>query len=282
MNEDDLRELVQEIANDGLLNGPVDLTLKEFRRFYEYFIEINERRVPRVIAIHLGDHIQIVFPDHSRQEIIIAPDDKRSIVREDLNFITIIDWKGAKGPETSFIRFLVDEIRISKWRIGLMFFTSLVLIIVGSPSPSNLDLINSLLIQASTVFLSIYLIFTVSQSERLSSDRKLFERGTFHKYYSDDKHITSFAILTIALAFINTLIVHWTWFVQRSGTNFTETGRWVIGITTSIVVVMLFHTFFIVGDYYLERTRDIAERQHLGSIFHDEYMKSRKTDDLEG
>jgi hypothetical protein len=34
---------------------------------------------------------------------------------------------------------------------------------------------------------------------------------------------------------------------------------------------MLFHTFFIVADYYLERTRDVAEREHIGQTFHEEY-----------
>lgn len=272
-NDDEFIELVQRIAGGDLLNQPIDLNLKEFKRFYELFIEMNDRKVPWITAIHLGDQVQLIFPEHSRQEIIIEPENKHKIYREDFSFIPIVDWKGAKKPATGFGRFLREEIRISKARISLIFLLSFSILFISFPTLEVLDLINSLLIQASTVFLSIYLIFTVSQSERLSSDRKLFEKGILHKYYSDDKHITIFAILTIALAFINTIIVHLSWFDQQNSSYLNDLGRWIIAITTSIVATMLFHTFFIVGDYYLDRTRDIAERQHVGNIFHEEYVK---------
>jgi len=39
---------------------------------------------------------------------------------------------------------------------------------------------------------------------------------------------------------------------------------------------MLFHTFFTVSDYYLERTRDIAEREHIGNIFHEEFIRKNR------
>jgi len=275
MNDDELLKFVQRIASGDLLNQPIVLKLGEFKSFYEFFIETNNRKVPEVTAIHLGDQVLLIFPEHSRQEIVIEPENKHKIYRDDFNFVPIIDWKGAKRPALGFGQFIFDEIRISKARISLIFLLSFGILFISSPSLDVLDLINSLLIQASTVFLSIYLIFTVSQSERLSSDKKLFERGVLYKYYSDDKHITTFAILTIALTFINTILVHLAWFSQQNSLSLNDLGKWIISITTSVVFTMLFHTFYVVRDYYLERTRDIAERQHKENIFDEEYMNKK-------
>ncbi len=124
------------------------------------------------------------------------------------------------------------------------------------------------------LFLSIYLIFTVSQSERLSYDKKLFDAGVFHKYHSDDKNVTRFAILTVALVFANAILVH----IPRLNTTLQTPlpgalGRWLVALSTSLAITMLFHTFFVVADYYLGRTRDLAERQHIGRIFHEEYIQ---------
>jgi hypothetical protein len=121
MNEEELIRLAQQITDGVLLDHPVDLSLREFRHFYEFFIEINGRKIPNVTAIHLGDQVQLIFPKHSRQEIIIQPEKKRHILREDFDFVPFINWRGARRPAPGFFQFLREEIRISRFRVGLTF-----------------------------------------------------------------------------------------------------------------------------------------------------------------
>jgi hypothetical protein len=277
MNENDLSKFAQGVVDGVLLDSSIVLKLNEFRRLYEIVLEKTRRRVPYILAIHLGDQVHLILPEYSRQEIVIEPEKRKKIRREDFSFLSLVDCRGATSPSRNFLLFLIGEIKINKIRLGLIFLISLALLIFVAPSVNNLDLANTLLIQASTVFLSIYLIFTVSQSERLSSDRKLFEKGILYRYYSDDRNITIFAILTIGLTFANTLLVHLPWISNGlDGFSLISFSRWVISITTSIIFTMLFHTFFVVSDYYLERTRDIAEREHIGNIFHEEFIRKNR------
>jgi hypothetical protein len=213
-----------------------------------------------------------MFPEWSRQEIIVQS--KRPITLKDFDYVSILDWRGAREQIPKFFKFLVNEFASHKLRTSLLFLIALTALLLTGPTQDTLDLLNTLLIQASTVFLSIYLIFTVSQSERLSFDRKLFNKGILHKYYSDDKNVTTFAIVTIAIVFMNSILAHLPFISTSLSLPFPwSIGRWITAIWSSLAVTMQFHTFLIVADYYLERTRDLAERQHVGEILHEEYIK---------
>lgn len=269
-NEEELTNISMLIRSGRLEEGPIVMSLEELRLFYEIFIQANDRRIPEVVIVNLADQAFLIFPEWSRQEIIVESNEP--LVPEDFQFIPDIDWRGAKTPPQRFPSFFVQEFWLSKFRTITVFLVSFVILMLVVRSTDVLDLISSLLIEASAVFLSIYLIFTVSQSERLSYDKKLFERGIFFKYHNDDKNITKFAILTIAFVFVNALIGHLPPIADSLSKPLSlSVGRWIISLTSAFVLTMLFHTFFIVAGYYLERTRDLAEREHTGRILHEEY-----------
>ncbi len=136
----------------------------------------------------------------------------------------------------------------------------------------------SLLITSSTVFLTIYLIFTVAQSQALQKDRQLFEQGVLQKYYRDDRNVTLLAILTIVLIFLNSTLLAIAsqsiattnlWYMQLS----LRSGK---AISTALVITLLIHSFFTVADYYLQRTRDVTERDLVARIFHEDFSRARE------
>jgi hypothetical protein len=224
--------------------------------------------------VNVADQAFVMFPEWSRQEIIVTS--KRAITPSDFGYIAspTLDWRGAQQAPSGFPEFILREFLANKLRTLLFFIlTSATLLLIG-PTKSALDTLNTLLIQASTVFLSIYLIFTVSQSERLSFDQKLFNKGILHKYYADDKNVTRFAIVTIVFVFVNAVLQYLPLLSSSlSQPLLSSPGRWATAIWSALTTTMLFHTFFIVADYYLERTRDLAEREHIGQILHQEYRK---------
>ena len=273
-SESSLDEFGKEIIKGNLRDSPVIMELDDFKSFYSKFVSLTNRKIPDVTCINLGDQVQLIFPAYSRQEIVIRENKRKLFSLDDFSFLSIKNWLGPKKRAKKFVEFLWDELVSNKGKIIVVFLVTFIAFIFIGNDDSNFDLINSILVQASTVFFSIYLIFTVSQSERLSSDRKLFEKGILFNYYNDDRNVTLFAIITIGFAILNTLIVHFPPIQKTLDTPLSIAyGRWIISFTTAFVSSMLFHTFFIVADYYLERTRDIAEREHIGDIFHEEYCK---------
>ncbi len=271
--EAELTEICDQLRHGVLAEDPIILSIEEFSRLYEISIIRNDRQIPSIVLVNLGDQAHLLFPEWSRQEIIV--ESRTQIGREDFAFLSVVDWRGSDTRAPNFAEFLVQEIWHNKLRTGILYFTAFSTLLAIGPSLDTLDLVNTLLIQASTVFLSIYLIFIVSQSGRLSSDKKLFDSGILHKYYSDDRNVTRFAILTIAVVFGNTVLVHAPILGRTLQNPLADApGRWVAAFSTAIAMTMLFHTFFIVADYYLGRTRDLAEREHVGHTFHEEYCLS--------
>ena len=270
-------EIYKHLRSGRLAADPIILTMEQFRDFYDEALALNDRQVPRVLVANLEDQAYVLFPEWSRQEIIV--ESRKPLQDSDFSFLSLVDWRGARVSQTSFPCFLLHE-AIDNWlRIGVILLVSVAALLLAGPSSDVYDLLHTLLIQASTVFLSIYLIFTVAQSERLSYDRKLFDKGTLHKYYGHDRNVTRFGILTVALVFGNSVLLS----SDIVGQTLQDPlplalGRWIAAISTAIVLSMLFHTFFIVADYYLERTRDVAEREHVGQVLHEEYCREHPED----
>lgn len=270
-------EIYKHLRSGRLAADPIILTMEQFRDFYDEALALNDRQVPRVLVVNLEDQAYVLFPEWSRQEIIV--ESRKPLQDSDFSFLSLVDWRGARVSQTSFPCFLLYE-AIDNWlRIGVILLVSVAALLLAGPSSDVYDLLHTLLIQASTVFLSIYLIFTVAQSERLSYDRKLFDKGILHKYYGHDRNVTRFGILTVALVFGNSVLLS----SDIVGQTLQDPlplalGRWIAAISTAIVLSMLFHTFFIVADYYLERTRDVAEREHVGQVLHEEYCREHPED----
>jgi hypothetical protein len=268
------QELADVIIDDRLLLRPAEMNLDQFKEFFEYLLQLLENHIPETLVINLGDQAQIIFPSLSRQEIIVLSSSSKRINEQDFDFIPSKEWVGPTNPDSNFIKFLFGEIRIYSWRILLTFILSCTLLAVFKPDQDALEDFNSLLLQASSLFFSVYLIFTVSQSQALGSDEKLFRKGILYKYITDDQNITTFSITTIGFSLANSLLVQSDQITNLSNISFfVDLGVWVKYITTALVSTMLFHTFLLVSDYYLDRTRAIAERDYIGSIFHSAYVK---------
>jgi hypothetical protein len=60
---------------------------------------------------------------------------------------------------------------------------------------------------SATLFLSIFVVFTVAQNMRFFQDLFLFKEGLAHKYYRDDVFITQLALISLALNIINTIVL---------------------------------------------------------------------------
>jgi hypothetical protein len=139
------------------------------------------------------------------------------------------------------------------------------------------DLMAELIVSSATVFLSIFLIFTVTQNQVLHSDRKMFESGILQRYYADDRHLAIMAVLTIFFAIASAMMAKISqqppiknWSIQQV---VLLDRHVVLGFVYGVSLVFLFDTFLSIVNYYLGRTRDLVERDIVGYILHEDLLK---------
>ena len=116
----------------------------------------------------------VQFSEISPQRFLVySPVD---LTDKDFDFVTKKIWHGQRIRPKTFLSFLWSEAKLNSWKLLCVFFISAVLLFIVRDD-SLYDLLSMLLTQASTVFFSIYLIFTVTQNQTLHSDRTSFRGG---------------------------------------------------------------------------------------------------------
>lgn len=260
--------LVQgEIGHEAVMLNP-----DEFQRLYRIMVDMRGGKVPVLSIVNLQSSMVAQFSDVAPQHFLITGTSKLS--RRSFGFMSNLVWHGPESRSQSFFGFVLEELRQSFVRLLFVFLASTIALYVAD-SDSLYEQLTSLLITSATVFLTIYLIFTVAQSQTLQGDRSLFEKGVIQRYYQDDRHVTLIAILTIALVFANSAFLTLATKYQLSiylGQLQVNSSFWK-AISTALVVTLLFYAFFTVVDYYLERSRDVAERNVVSDILHDDFKK---------
>lgn len=270
--DSDLRDVCIRLLNREYDETAYSLSIEEFRRLYAMITAMRENRVPLASIVNLGREAIIQFSDISPQHFLVTGNAPLS--EDGFGFVLSKLWYGPREKTQSFPSFFRSEILLNGLPLLSIFLFSFGLL-WATHDDGLYDLISTLLIQAATVFLSIYLIFTVTQNQTLQSDRRLFEKGILQKYYADDRNITLLAILTIALTFINTMFVHLSQAYNlgfRVGDFTFDRYLWV-GLTTAFTISLLFDTFLSVVNYYLERARAVLERNMVATVLHEDFEK---------
>ncbi len=72
---------------------------------------------------------------------------------------------------------------------------------------NTLRTISDLVVTSATLFLSIFLVFTVAQNVEMIRDRFLFKEGLAHKYHRDDVFITKMALVSLFFGIVNSVIL---------------------------------------------------------------------------
>ncbi|WP_420628774.1 hypothetical protein [Candidatus Leptofilum sp.] len=275
-NSNQIQSICRKLLNNEY--SPVALQLSsidEFQRFYSTFVNLT-KNIPNVAFVNLETIVKAQFSDISPQHFDILTD--KPLSEKDFSFAEKKTWYGANSNLQGFGQFLVSEIRENWQKIAPIFLLSFLLLALAN-SDTLYDIVATLLIQSGTVFLSVFLIFTVSQSHILHRDKSLFQSGILQKYYSDDRNVILMGILTIALTFFSQMLI-------ENISNFTSStnidwviifGRLLKGLSASLVISLLFNTFFIVANYYLDRTRDVLERDLASELLHEDYQRFSKT-----
>jgi hypothetical protein len=251
----------------------LEVSLDEFQKFYATMLHLSKTS-PTVSLVNLETVVKAQFSDISPQHFDILHNEP--LTEQHFEFALKKRWYGAKEPPQGYWTFMWEELKLN-WRKLVPLFVAILILLYTTNSDPLYELMATLLIQSSTVFLSIYLIFTVAQSQILYKDISLFKAGILQRYYRDDRNVTLLGILTVALTFLSSGVVSLaTKYLSSTNPLWLQiAGRVLKALSTTIAITLLFDTFLIVANYYLDRSRDVTERDMASDILDQDFRQNR-------
>lgn len=129
---------------------------------------------------------------------------------------------------------------------------------------------NELLLTSATLFLSIFLIFTVAQSSKLQEDSRLFDSGLLHKFERDDRLVAMVALLSLLLSVANVIVLGlpFPWEIANwSVANYAITlnklsliSPLMTGLTVSALIFCFLSLLYYLKRMMLITNRDMSEK----------------------
>lgn len=274
--DSDIRKVARRIYNRDLPTESLAFNLDEFRKLYQ------------VMTDWMGGYQKVTLVKTFGEEVVgqfttIAPyrfyvEHENELGPDDFDFIPehMQVWHNVVEGRTSFPAFLWGEFQKNHWKL-LSVFSAFALLLFIANDDELYSLLSTLLIQSSTIFVSIFLIFTVTQNHLVARDQELFELGITYKYQQDDRNVAILAIMTVALTFVATLSL--SIFDKYPDLLSLQVESVNIGVrlwkalTFATVITLLFDGFMAVTSYYLYRNLDVIERDLLREILIEEWKK---------
>lgn len=226
MAVDEVKQKAARLSEVFLAGKPQDavesLSLDEFAALYHTISD--QVGVKQRIDIVLHDDralVQFTSLSPGNQTVYVVSD--RRLVRED--FARIVNRPVFHGDvlNVSFGQRLKEESGNILVSLGAGLLVGLVLFLLANSvaadyqsyliDPNSFPLvervvgslaqINEMSLTSATLFLSVFLVFTVAQNSRLQKDTRLFDSGLLHKFERDDRLIAMVALVSLLLSILN-------------------------------------------------------------------------------
>ena len=283
-------KFADDLLADRRLDSSADFSLDEFADLY-HAVSTQVSPDTRVDIVLLGDYALAQFSEITsgsgrvliRSESRLSPADFRRIVANP-EFHGDVLATSLRGRLKEEWRNIAASIVVGLVIAMLLFalvnsqaanYASFLLNPTTQPAVGrvvdSLISVNQLLLTSATLFLSLFLVFTVAQNARLQSDARLFDSGLLHKYARDDTLVALTALGSFLVSIVNIVLIHFP----------TE---WPMGTTTIGSVVLVFNKISVVNPalagiaaaamsfcylallYYLRRTNTITDRDMAQTI----------------
>ena len=296
-------ELALETLEMG--EGYVELTIEQFRDFYHKIINRKVLNDCTVFAVFIEDRILIRFPEKSDVKFVIRKNQEGTgfFSEKDMDFIANLEPMGTYEGEYKFINFLKKEIRLNQWILIGLFFVSFALFYIAS----NVDMlrkVNELILASITIFISIFLLFAISQG-KYKNEFKFMKSDILYKFFQNDKYIAKLAIIliflsitTVAFSYVdlNQILSQNAEDIRLSGGNVSETTSprlsesygtnyyiiFFLSISTSFSIVMLAICYLSISQYYFDRMKFIRLLPASEELLNDRLQKYKSRGEKSG
>ena len=226
--------------------GYKELTLDEFIDVYHKIINRKILNDHTVFAVFIENRIFIAFPEKPDVRFVIKGD-KGFFSKDDLNFVANLEPMGSYKGKRKFSTFLKEEFKLNWWAIIGIFFSTFFLFSI-SGAVSMLQRVNEMILASATIFISIFLLFVISQ-RGFKNEFKLMREGILYEFIQNDKYVAALAIIVIFLSITT---------VAFSYTDLSYLGDlkiFAISFLTSFSLVILAICYLAIYQYYFERMK---------------------------
>ena len=196
MNADEIQfdepsTVLNEILSSDREKAGFTLSVQSFR---EVFLGIQKEYPGTPVDIVLnGDWAMAQFSRISNQRIRIIPVSTtilrhikpKALSEDDFDFAALhATFYGVRKP-LSFIAFIREELSANPFKLLTVFLLTFFIFFLISSNDhiEKLIPINELIITSTTLFLSIFLLFTVSQNVEKFQNLMLFATGLTHRFF---------------------------------------------------------------------------------------------------
>ncbi len=259
-NVEELLEIIQ------VGRGYKELTLECFRDVYHKIINRKILIDHTIFAVFIENRILIRFPE--KPEVMFVIKKEKGFFHEaDLNFVANFEPMGTYKGEHRFSAFIIEEFKLNGLKLIVLFFSTFALFFIAE-NVSMLQKVNEMILTSITIFISIFLLFVVSQ-KGYNNDFKLMMDDTLYKFLQNDKYIAISAIflvflsiVTVAISYINLIWIYLP-----------------LAILTSFSLVLLAICFLAVYQYYFERMKLLTIVPASEELFNDRFQKYKLHDE---
>jgi hypothetical protein len=200
------------------------LTLDEFIELYQCVTECTEA-VQDVHIVLLGRNAAVQFPRVSRQRLVVRHN-HRLTEKHFSRTVIKVSFFGDKLKHSLWGQ-LKEERRNAPILLAIFvaFLGGMIWIGLRPAADYNayladpqsypeisraidaLKTVSDLVVTSASLFLSVFLVFTVAQNVEMIKDEFLFKEGLVHKYHRDDVFVSSVAMLSLFLGIANTVLL---------------------------------------------------------------------------
>jgi hypothetical protein len=282
-----LRILAEAILSDHLVGSSPTLSLEQFKHLYRHLEKIARERGTYIgepeILLLTGEAL-IRFPVAPNYVVYVAAK-RRSLTPKDFEIVLEAKPEGNIRPITTFA-FIWTELR-RNGIVLLLIGVTLSLLLRFDDDLSITTTINQMLVEANALFISIFVLFTVSQNRDHLVVRELSRRGLIHQLMQNDKYIALLSVSSLLMAFVSTTAVS----IGRSASPFVTIP--LVNITlnlhfwsravTAISLVLLVDCFLSIINYYVRvMTKTIETKMINEWIAGQETSESQKKNPSKG
>lgn len=256
-----LKSLAQEIV-EGDATATYSISLTEFKELYRNIARMCEesnKKIGETRILLLTESAIVKFS--IAPNIILQINHDKNLSRKDFDIVISSVIEGNVRP-ISWRAFIWTEIRHGWW-IFLIVSIIFYLFYYKESNFPGISTINQLLVDATSLFISIFVLFTISQNRDLLSNKELVRKGFTHQLMQNDFYITSLAIASLICTFTSSSIL-----TQINPTitkipilNVSFQTGFIAIFLTHIAMLFLLDCFMSVTRYYLKVIRTAIEGQ---------------------
>jgi len=274
-----LKVIAQNIVK-GDEKGVYSLTLDEFQGLYRLVTALCQNQNKKIGETHillLTESALIKFS--VAPKIVIQITHNKNLSKKDFEVVMFPIFEGNVKPIT-LGAFIWTEF-LHNWWIFILVSILFFLLFYSNNNFSGATTINQLLIQANALFISIFVLFTISQNRELLTSRELVRKGQTHQLMQNDYYITSFAIFSLVLAFISSSIL--TLPINTLNTlitipviNFSFFLATVAIALTHFALLILLDCFLAITHYYIKVMRTGLEAKMFTQLMGEQSEDEKK------